>query len=251
MTTPTLTLNTQRPSSQDWAKALILLGLGIYFIVLIANGNLNNYINVRFAWLSYVAAFLFLALGGWHLMTLFKGQAHGGHAGTHLPISWTGIVIVGLPLVFASIFPSQPLGADAISGGISLQAIGGVSTTARLNIPPIERNVLDWLREFDTIENAAELEGLPVDIIAFVYREPAMPDNQFMAARFTMSCCVADALAVGMPVELESASTWDDGAWVRIEGSLSVRDFRGAPVPVIIPDAITPTETPDNPYLYS
>ncbi|MGB7337418.1 MAG: TIGR03943 family protein [Phototrophicaceae bacterium] len=249
--TPTLTLNDQRPTRQDWAKALILLGLGLYFVALIINGNLSNYINVRFAWLSYLAAVLFLGLGAWYLMRLLKGQGQGGHGVAHLPISWTSIFVVALPLIFATIFPSQPLGADAISGGISLQAIGGVSTTARLNIPPIERNVLDWLREFDTVANPAELDGLPVDIVAFVYREPAMPDNQFMAARFTLSCCVADALAVGMPVELDVASTWDDGAWVRIEGRLSVREFRGAQVPVIIPDAITPTEVPDNPYLYS
>ncbi|MEO1287076.1 MAG: TIGR03943 family protein [Chloroflexota bacterium] len=249
--TQLINLPLKNASRQEWVKAFILLGMGIYFVILIANGNLSNYINVRFAWLSYLAAVILIALGAWQLISLVRGQGHSIHGSGHLPISWSGILVVGLPLIFATIFPSQPLGADAISGTVSLQAIGGVSTEARLNIPPVERNVLDWLREFDRVDNYAELDGLPVDIVAFVYREPELPETQFMAARFTLSCCVADALAVGMPVEFDEASAWDDGAWVRIQGTLTVSEFRGEPTPVIVPDTIDPTDTPDNPYLYS
>lgn len=249
--TEMIKLAPQSASRQEWIKAFILLGMGVYFVVLILSGNLNNYINMRFAWLSYLAAVLFIGLGGWQTFTLMRGQRHGMHTSSHLPITWTGIFVVGLPLIFATIFPSQPLGADAISGGVSLNAIGGVSTEARLNIAPIDRNVLDWLREFDRVDNIAQLDGLPVDIVAFVYREPDLPDTQFMAARFTMSCCVADAFAIGMPVEFDAANTWDDGAWVRVQGTLAISDFRGEPTPVIVPDTIEPAEIPENPYLYS
>src|SRR5262245_27264615 len=48
---------------QEWAKAGLLLALGVYFVYVIVSGNLTNYINARFAWLSYVAAALFLLLG--------------------------------------------------------------------------------------------------------------------------------------------------------------------------------------------
>ncbi|MGJ3238629.1 MAG: TIGR03943 family putative permease subunit [Anaerolineae bacterium] len=245
-------LQPQSQASQEWTKALILLGLGVYFIFLIISGNLINYINLRFAWLSYVAAVLFFGLGVWSTLRLFNQRLQMvGHSNAHLPISWNGIFVVGLPLIFATMLPSQPLGADAISGSVSLNAIGGVSTEARFNIPPIERNVLDWLREFDTVTNPSELDGLPVDIIAFVYREPDLNENQFMAARFTLSCCVADAFAIGMPVETPEARDWTDGDWVRIQGTLQVDEFRGERIPIIIPTQIEPTDAPDNPYLYS
>ena len=56
---------------QLWIKALLLIGLGVYFVYNIASGNLTNYVNARFAWLSYVAAALFLLIGAfsvWHLL---------------------------------------------------------------------------------------------------------------------------------------------------------------------------------------
>jgi len=249
--TPEIELKSQKHNPREWAKAIILFGSGIYFLVLIVTGNLSNYVNLRFAWLSYVAAIIFFVLGIWSIVRLLTGRVSSGHSSVHLPIPSSGIFIVGLPLIFATLLPSQPLGADAISGGISLEPVGGISSTARYNVPPLERNVLDWLREFDAVSNPAELEGLPVDIVAFVYREPDMPETQFMAARFTLSCCVADAFAVGMPVESENALEWADGAWVRIQGRLSVGEFRGAQVPIIIPDSIEETEIPQNPYLYS
>lgn len=250
--TSLIKLNQSHNQQQAWAKALILVGLGIYFFVLIFSGKLSNYINIRFAWLSYLAAFLFIGLGLWSVRYLVKKQAHlTQHGASHMPITWSGIFMLALPLIFATFLPSQPLGADAISGSVSLQPIGGVSSEARFNVPPLERNVLDWLREFDAVSNPAKLDGLPVDIIAFVYREPEMTATQFMAARFTLSCCVADAFAVGMPVDYAEAETIEDGAWVRIQGTLQAGEFRGGQVPIIIPDTIEPTETPSNPYLYS
>ncbi len=48
---------------QLWIKTALLFGLGIYFAYNIASGNLSNYINARFAWLSYVASALFLLIG--------------------------------------------------------------------------------------------------------------------------------------------------------------------------------------------
>ena len=53
----------QDDTLQQWLKTAILLGLGLYFIYNLLSGNLTNYINARFAWLSWVAAPLFLLLG--------------------------------------------------------------------------------------------------------------------------------------------------------------------------------------------
>ncbi len=250
--TSLIKINRSSEQHQAWTKALILLGLGIYFFGLIFSGKLNNYINIRFMWLSYLAGFIFIGLGLWSIRNLFQKEAHHSHHhASHTPMTWSGIFMLALPLIFATFLPSQPLGADAISGSVSLDPIGGVSSEVRFDVPPLERNVLDWLREFDAVSNPAELDGLPVDIIAFVYREPEMTSTQFMAARFTLSCCVADAFAVGMPVDYDNAQTIEDGAWVRIQGTLQSGEFRGGQVPIIIPDTIEPTEIPNNPYLYS
>src|SRR5664279_1359333 len=61
---------------QLWVKALLLIGLGIYFVYNIASGNILNYVNSRFAWLSYVAAALFLLIGVFSVWHLLHEQAH-------------------------------------------------------------------------------------------------------------------------------------------------------------------------------
>lgn len=237
---------------QEWLKAFLLLAMAIYFAFLLISGKLSNYINLRFAWLSYLALGIFLALGIWNLFRLISGRYRiFKHSNAHLPLPLAGLFMMALPLVFAVALPSEPLGADAISGGLSLAPIGGVNAQARYDLPPLERNVLDWLRAFEEASTPAELNGLPVDIVAFVYRESTMNSSQFMAARFTLSCCVADAFAIGMPVQAENAQDFADGQWVRIQGTLQAGDFRGESVPIIIPSSIEPVEAPANPYLYS
>lgn len=251
----------------DWAKVIILLSMSFYLFVLIISGKLQNYINLRFEWLSYVGATIFLVLGCWQFYSLLRRQAgmhhehddhdhhhheHDHHHHEHgVPLSWAAIVVVALPLIFATFLPSQPLGADAITGTIRLDAVGGLGVTARYDLPPAERNVLDWLRAFEIADTPAELNDLPVDVIAFVYRDPNMAENEFMAARFTLSCCVADAFAVGMPVHYAEATTLEDGAWVHIRGTLQAGTFRNETVPIIIPETIEPADAPENPYLYS
>lgn len=238
---------------REWFKALILLGLGLYFIVLIVTDNLSNYINLRFMWLSYVAVGLFVLLGGWSALRLLRGSQQLAYATStaHVPITWLNIALVSIPLVLATLIPSQPLGAEAVTGGISLEPIGGASAEASYRIPPEERNVLDWLREYNSVQNPAELNGLPVDIVGFVYREPDMSEGQFMVARFTVSCCVADAFAVGLPVQVAGQGDLADGAWVRVRGTLQAGSFRGEQVPIIIPESVEPVPEPATPYLYS
>ncbi|MFZ1792833.1 MAG: hypothetical protein WAU96_05360, partial [Anaerolineae bacterium] len=44
-------------------KAALLIGLGLMLYEKITSGTLGFYINARFAWLTYVGAMLFIALG--------------------------------------------------------------------------------------------------------------------------------------------------------------------------------------------
>jgi uncharacterized repeat protein (TIGR03943 family) len=243
-------------STQAWAKTILLLGLGLYFVYIIASGNLTNYINVRFAWLSYLAAVLFLLIGVGSAYDLLKGHHHEHHHDhdhehdhNHGQMSWWVLGIVAVPLVLGTLIPSQPLSASAVGGNISIKAVA-VDSAAAFSKAPKDRNVLDWLREFNTSTNPASFDGQEADVIGFVYREPTFPKNTFMVARFAITCCVADASAIGLPVLYDKAATLTDGDWVRVAGAFKAGDFRGTSVPILQVKTLDKVPQPDHPYLY-
>lgn len=231
----------------EYAKALLLIGLGVYFVAVIATGSLSNYINARFSWLSYVAAALFLLIGGYnllHLLTAHRGHDHEHH--DHAPISWAALVVVSVPLVLGTLIPSRPLGAESVGGSVSITAASVDNMV--MAIEPSKRNVLDWLRVFYATSDATTLNGQPVDVIGFVYREPEFTATQFMVARFTVSCCVADANAIGMPVEWQGQI--EQGEWVRVVGTIEAGEFRGDTTPMVRAESVEVVEQPEHPYLY-
>jgi uncharacterized repeat protein (TIGR03943 family) len=242
--------------AQEWLKSLLLLGMGLYFTYIIATGNLANYVNARFAWLSYVAAGLFLLLGISGVFSLLRGNTgehehHHDDDHVHPRLSWPIFGLLALPLILGVLIPSRPLSSAAAGGSISLSAVSTNNTqTAAFSSNPLEWNVLDWLRAFHNSGDPASFNGKQVDVIGFVYREPTFGKNQFMVARFAISCCVADASAIGLPVVWDKAGSFKQDTWVRVKGALQAGDFRGDSVPMLQAASVETVEQPAHPYLY-
>ncbi|MBK8032118.1 MAG: TIGR03943 family protein [Chloroflexi bacterium] len=241
----------RREQIAEIVKTGLLIGLGLYFVVNIISGNLTNYINVRFSWLSYVAAVLFLLIGAFSALGLLNARRaehdhHHDHDHDHSAISWGTLIVVAVPLVLGTLIPSRPLGAESVDGNVSITA-SSVDNMV-LSIEPSKRNVLDWLRVFNATDDYATLSGQPADVIGFVYLEPTFGENQFMVARFTVSCCVADASAIGIPVQWPEAV--EQGQWVRVTGVMETGDFRGDAAPILHAQAVEVVEQPEHPYLY-
>jgi uncharacterized repeat protein (TIGR03943 family) len=235
---------------QGWLKTGLLLGLGLYFVYNILSGNLTNYINVRFVWLSYVAALLFLLIGGYsayHMLRHHSGEHHHDH--DHAPISWDAMLVIAIPLVLGTLIPSRPLGAEAVDGNVGLTSAAATTTTT-FSINPQDRNVLDWLRVFNSTEDYSEINGQPADVIGFVYVEPTFGENQFMVARFTISCCVADASAIALPTYWQDLGTLEQGQWVRVQGTMQVGEFRDDSLPILQATSVEIVDQPEHPYLY-
>lgn len=244
----------QTETIQLWIKTALLVGLGLYFTYNIASGNLSNYINARFAWLSYVAAALFLLIGLFSAAHLLREHRHNhkhdhhDHDHSHAQISWRSLAIIAVPLVLGTLIPSRPLGAEAVGGSISTTTIA-LSETQTFSVPPEQRNVLDWLRAFNS-GDYAQFEGQPADLIGFVYTEPGFDEGAFMVARFTISCCVADASAIGVPVAWSDTAALKQGEWVQVKGAFSVANFDGDELPVLQAASVERIAQPEHPYLY-
>lgn len=226
------------------AKTLILFGMGIYLTLLIMTGSLDNYINQRFAWLVVVGALLFFLLALVNFYSSRNSQREDSQL--HYHITWDIVLVVAFPLLLAILIPSRSLGIEAVNGGVSLNPVG----VAGVSRSPLDRNILDWLREFDRAATPAQFNGTPVDVVGFVYREPSHPDDGFMLARFTLSCCVADAFPIGMPVIADEAGDLAEGEWLRVGGQLKASAFGGEFLPVVVAEMVERVDEPQQPYLY-
>lgn len=237
---------------RDWVAVVIQAGMAGYFGYNIFSGNLANYINVRFMWLSYVALVIFVLLTVASLAQLLRGKTESSAYKISEPnkITWSVLFVTSMPLIFGTLVPSAPLGASAVNGGVSTRAVLGTNEAAAFVVEPSERNVLDWLRMFGSAEDIEAFNGQPVDVIGFVYREPSFADDQFMVSRFTVSCCVADASALGLPVTYSGTSELSEGDWVRVTGTIQIGEFGEELVPIIHNVTVEAVEQPQFPYLY-
>ena len=237
-------------------KALLLILMAVFFAAILVNGKLYYYIGPRFSWLALVAIVLFILLAGAYNLVRREGAPgvdddHEEHDHAHEPDThesvWP-ILVTAVPLILAVIVPAKPLGANAISTrGISTGIAG---KGAPLATDPSSRTVLDWAEAISANPDPKSLDGQQADAIGFVYRDPRFGRNQFMLTRFTITCCVADALAIGVVVESDKAPQLQADSWVRVNGPFQAGVLDGKPIPVVKAIEVAPIQPPDQPYLY-
>ena len=243
-------------------QALILAGLGGFLLQKIWSGTLYWYISNRFMLLTLLAALGFLILAQTILPK--RRPARLATDPAHIPIpppdhdlgesgpAWS-LVVVALPIVLSLLVPAKPLGAAAIANkGINTSAplIAASGQSLRLNLAPQERNILDWIRAFNDASDPATLDGQPADVIGFVYQDSRLGNGQFLVGRFTINCCVADALAIGLAVQWPAAQSLAANSWVRVKGPVEAATVDGLTLPRIQAESVESVPEPSRPYLY-
>lgn len=265
---------------RGWAKALLFLGLGLELAFLMVTNTITYYISPHFAWLTIVASVLLVFFGALTAIDLWRGNQHHhhhhdhdhhdhehhdhdhdcnhdhhhyhdhDHDHQHEEITWAILAVIAVPLILAVLFPAMPLTADSVNGGISMTSVG-VSQEDIEAIPTTERNIIQWLRLFEESDDLTVFENQTVDVIGFVYNEPSFGDDHTMVVRFAISCCVADALAIGLPINITEVALPEQGVWIRVRGTFEMGEFDGIEMPIIIPQTIEPIDMPEDPYLYT
>lgn len=272
--------------TRQWIQAVLSLCMGLYLLDTLLSGRIAFYINIeRFVWLSWVAAFILIAMGAAQVYELIRRSAnatqgrvrpaptplgaplidslaydatsgtshdHAGHGqvvGGRGP-SWLVLAAIAIPLVMGLAIPAKPLSAGAIqTSGVS--AGFSASKTDVLSIAAADRNVLDWIRAFNTSTNYSEFNGQQADVIGFVYRDIRMDQGkQFMVARFAVACCVADASAIGVLVQTADAAKWPQDTWVRVKGKFDAQTIGDQKSPVLVAESVEAIAEPKQPYLY-
>jgi len=240
-------------------KTLILFLLGAFLFMRVGDGTVLYYINQRFVLLTWLAAGGFVLVAAGYFLHSGRQEQPPTHAHNHDhgELSWLGLTIVALPLLLGWLVPPRPLGAAAIGNReINVGSLGTLSSVAPPDAGSVmglvagEKNILDWLNAFQRQGDPAVFNGQAAHVIGFVYRDGRFAQDTFMVARFTVSCCVADAAPVGLIVQWPEAANLPTDQWVEVTGHFAVGSFNGEHLPILVADEITPTEPPAQPYLY-
>ena len=217
-----------------------VLGLwAAFFLVLWASGTADRYLGPRTQWIVPFGAVV-LALA---TIAYSYGYFRSRRAGPTLTLREAASLFALLvPLAAVSLVPHAALGSYAASrkGGIGFAFV-------RPHAPsnPSEASFLDIrIAEGDSgfAEEAGIKSGLRVRLLGFVVGSKDVPTGTFELARFYIACCIADAEAVGVPIEGSAPS---QNTWLEVTGSLARRGKRF----VVIPDETRRVRAPNQPYL--
>ncbi|MDK2982038.1 MAG: putative rane protein [Chloroflexota bacterium] len=202
-----------------------------------------------------VAVYVLAGLLGWLLFLRHthptQGEASPKHTHEALPAS--ALLILSLPLLIGLVAPEQPLSSASLSSrGISLNAPVTISqqTNQGLDVQEDDRTILDWVKLFNYESDPSVYIGQDVNVTGFVYHDPRLPQGKFMVSRFIITCCVADAFAIGMPVDWPQDSNFNENTWIQVQGTLDVMQIGSQSVPMVHAASIETIPAPEQPYLY-
>lgn len=230
------------------ASAVVLYGIVAILLHRLLTGTLVYYVNLRYEWLTWVA------VAGLGAMAVALSAAARRSASRHgARAAWSSLAVLALPVALG-LAPQQPLGSAAL--GNRQVAVASLPPTAERTVTrldalePRHRTMLDWLVEFHLADDPRRFVGQEAQITGFVHRDARLGPEQVQLSRFLMSCCVADATAIGIVVQAPELAVVPDDRWLTVTGRFATGEIDGAQVPVLVAEGVERIDPPPVPYLY-
>lgn len=216
--------------------ACIALWAGLFW-TLIVTGRTSAYLSSRTAWVVPLGAI------GLTIAAVGRAMVDGRELQPLTRLRMLRVVAASLPAVMILSLPVPSLGTFAASRRATAL---GAGVAASLAGSSEEVDMFDVSAAADSPEVRSLLaaqEGTEVVFEGFV---TDITTDGFILNRFTMWCCVADALALRVPV-IGEPDGLEPGQWVRLNGALTARSQDIA----VAAERVVPIVEPDDPYLSS
>ena len=226
------------------ARGGVLTLWAAFFVVLWWSGTADRYLGARTQWIvPFGAVALVLAsfmYGYGYLRARRRGPALTLREATSL-------FALLVPLAAILLVPHAALGsfAAARKGGVTFPLARPAAPSTPSQVSFLDIRIAEGDRDFAA--EAGIRDGVQVRLLGFVTRSKDVPPGTFEVARFYIACCIADAEAVGVPIDGRALgkSTLRHDTWLQVTGSLVRRGKRF----VVEAERIEPVSTPKQPYL--
>lgn len=225
-------------------RAIVLVAWGALFGWLWLSGESVRYLGPRTQWVVPLGAVgLTLAAIGYLRAT------RAAPSSRPRPLELAGVAALLVPILAAATLAHAQLGSLAASNKLSSR---GIDPSALARLATREAHVIGFLqlnaagRDAGLSRELGIEEGTPVRLLGFVSSEPHAA-GPFELSRFYITCCVADAVPVGVHVLKGAAHRLrvDRNDWLEVTGVLT----RGNREWVVHAVRVRHVDAPSNPYL--
>lgn len=219
-------------------KERIILLLGTIFLgKLIYSNELNLLIHPRYFWLVYIAIVI---------MALFIVAPDRSHQ--HQKHNWL-IYLLAIFFISGSLVSLKPLSSSANAHQTSSDIVNNAqySRNKRLTnftVNTEERSLPDWVTMFSLNPEPSKYEGQKIKVTGFYFLDE---NGEALIARYAMSCCIADARILGIP--LSEKLNYESNTWLEIAGTIQSAEKDGQRYAEIKVNNHQVIPTPDDPYI--
>ena len=219
------------------SRALLLMLWGWTVLWSWGSGRLDLLLRNVFHGLVGTAGLAMLATG---LLMLFKRRPRRERRRWNDVRRWRDLASASMAVMIL-VLPPEPSFSDLASNRPE-----GLPQAPELAfvLPPEQRTLTEWVRVLRSQADPNLVNGNPVNISGFVWRQP---DGPPLLARLTVRCCLADATPAGLPVAWPENNEPEPDAWLAIRGHMEVRMHQGEATAVVVPDTINPIPRPQRP----
>lgn len=269
-------------------SAAVVAAWGAFLILLVLRGGARRYISPGYIWLVLTAGVLMVVIGAvfwagrkvphidaespWHEMECRCRSRYLPSTG-----ELAAIVILTIPLVAVAVVPAGQLGAFAAQQkGLTVFGSDGPgatpvqpdeSNTDLLPPPPppelrdatrtLSMREIVYAAAFELSEQDEQIHpGDTVSVIGFISRPDPRRPEKVVATRFLVTCCVADAMPIGVELRGAGMAGLKDDMWIKATGQIGwpARDSyditKGFPTPWMTVEGIEEVPAPDDIYVY-
>lgn len=252
-----------------WQGAVLSM-VGIVATVWLGlTGQLALYIHPRYfvftmimaaiAALLTLAAFLFVpaTADDEHLLLEGDDHDHSAPAGGR----WAGLLsagsililvaaIIGLLVLPPATLTSATVAQRDLNGSNSTLTVSDASALVGGDYSTF--SVRDWASLLRQGAGAEFFADKTANVTGFVTPDSSDPANVFFIARFVITCCAVDAQPIGIPVYYPG---WKDkfptDSWVTIASGFAANpSVSSTELIALVPETVTPTVQPAQPYVY-